>query len=218
MIDELLPPSVSGVDTRGDDVPTDLLFPQEEEAVRLAVPKRQREYRTVRACARRALAELGLPPVPVLSGPRGEPLWPEGVVGSMTHCDGYRAAAVARAAQFRTVGIDAEPHAALPAGVLDAIALPDELIRVTRDSCEGNVHWDRLLFSAKESIFKATYPVSGIALEFSDAEVTFVRPTDALDRGEFDVRLTRPVPMPPSPLRGGWLVRDGLVLTVLIIK
>ena len=78
----------------------------------------------MRTCARIALGRLGLPPAPLLSGPKREPLWPDGVVGSITHCDGYRAVAVARADQLASIGIDAEPHAELPAGILARIALP----------------------------------------------------------------------------------------------
>ena len=65
-------------------------------------------------------------------GAKREPLWPAGVVGSITHCDGYRAAAVARATDLATVGIDAEPHEPLPDGVLAAIALPAEPPRAAR--------------------------------------------------------------------------------------
>ena len=67
-----------------------------------------------------------LPPVPILKGDKGEPCWPDGVVGSLTHCTGYRGAVVGRSAAVRSVGIDAEPHDVLPDGVLDAITLDEE--------------------------------------------------------------------------------------------
>ena len=99
---------------------------EEEPLIAKSVAKRRNEFVTVRYCARQALGELGVPPVPILKGDKGEPCWPDGVVGSLTHCEGYRGAAVGRRAEVRSVGIDAEPHDVLPKGVLDAISLPAE--------------------------------------------------------------------------------------------
>jgi 4'-phosphopantetheinyl transferase EntD len=125
LIEKILPDAVASAEAR-DDPPDAVLYPGEAELVSRAVDKRRREFRTARHCARRALRQLGLPPVAVLRGERGEPQWPPGIVGSLTHCSGYRAAAVARSDLIRALGIDAEPNTSLPAGVLDTIALPEE--------------------------------------------------------------------------------------------
>lgn len=78
----------------------------------------------------------------------------------MTHCDGYRAAAVARRETIASIGIDAEPHAALPDGVEKLTALPEERMALTRLAVtHPHIHWDRLLFSAKESVYKAWFPL-----------------------------------------------------------
>ncbi len=107
--------------------PPDLApLPEEEPLIARSVAKRRNEFITVRHCARIALGELGLPPVPILKGEKGEPCWPDGVVGSLTHCTGYRGAVVGRTDAVRSVGIDAEPHDVLPDGVLNAISLPAE--------------------------------------------------------------------------------------------
>jgi 4'-phosphopantetheinyl transferase EntD len=150
------------------------LFPAEEELIAKAVEKRRREFSTARHCARAALTRLGLPPAPILPGKRGAPQWPGEVVGSMTHCQGYRAAALGRTGEVLTIGIDAEPHDVLPNGVLKSVSLPEEreqltdLARTHPGTC-----WDRLLFCAKESIYKAWYPLAGRWLGFEDALVTF---------------------------------------------
>ena len=105
-----------------------------------AVDRRRAEFTTVRTCARIALGRLGLPPAPLLTGSKREPLWPAGVVGSITHCDGYRAAAVARASEVAAIGIDAEPHDPLPDGILDRVTLPAErahLARPAGPACTG---------------------------------------------------------------------------------
>ncbi len=111
-----------------DDPPDLMPLPEEEPLVARSVAKRRNEFVTVRYCARVALGEIGVAPVPILKGDKGEPCWPDGVVGSLTHCEGFRGAVVARQGEVRSVGIDAEPHDVLPKGVLDAISLPVERV------------------------------------------------------------------------------------------
>jgi 4'-phosphopantetheinyl transferase EntD len=215
LIERVLPAGVAVFSTRGEiDAP---LFAEEEEIVGRAVEKRRREFTTARACARRALAELGVAATPIASGPRGEPLWPEGFVGSITHCDGYRACAVGRVGEFAVLGIDAEPDAPLPTGVLGDIALPGErdlLAALARD--EPGPSWDRLLFSAKECVYKAWYPLAGRWLGFEDAEVTIDRV-----RGSFAARLRVPGPLLAGRevrgFLGRWSVRDGIVVAAIAV-
>ena len=118
----LLPATVRAAECRGDLA--EPLFPEEERAISRAVEKRRREFRTVRGCAAAALAALGRPRSPMVPGRRGDSPWPADLVGAMTHCDGYRAAAVARRADVAALGIDAEPHDVLPDGVLGMVAGP----------------------------------------------------------------------------------------------
>ncbi|NYI06933.1 4'-phosphopantetheinyl transferase family protein [Allostreptomyces psammosilenae] len=216
MIEELLPACVAAAESRED--PADAyLFPEEEALLTRAVGKRRREFTTARWCARQAMAHLGLPPAPVLPGPRREPRWPDGVVGSITHCDGYRAAVLARAADLASVGVDAEPHGPLPDGVLDSVALPEERAEV--DSllkARPEVSWDRLLFSAKESVYKAWFPLTGRWLGFEQAALTI-----APDAGTFTARLLVPGPVVDGRrlpgFEGRWMARDGLVLTAIAV-
>lgn len=217
MIAEILPAAVVAVETRSDPVDI-VLFSEEEAALGQAVEKRRREFTTARGCARRALQRLGLPPMPIPAGSRGEPLWPAGIVGSITHCEGYRACAVACAKELVTIGIDAEPNEALPPGVLAAIARAEELPQLRRLArAAPEVHWDRLLFSAKESVYKAWFPLAGRSLGFEDAVLT-IDP----HQGSFAADLL--VPGPPladgdlSKLSGRWLVRNGLLLTGIALS
>jgi 4'-phosphopantetheinyl transferase EntD len=219
MIAEILPAAVAAVEARSD--PLDIvLFPAEEAVLGEAVEKRRREFATARACARKALAELGLPPLPILSGARGEPLWPAGIVGSITHCHGYRACAVARASDLLALGIDAEPNEPLPDGVLEAIATPEERSQVRALARTApQVRWDRLLFSAKESVYKTWFPLAGRPLGFEDATLTFHFDVHS---GAFSARLLVPgPPLADGPLRtlaGRWLARDGLLLTAIALR
>ncbi len=127
----------------------------------------------------------------------------------MTHSAAYRAAAVARASDVVSVGIDAEPHEPLPKGVQRTIALPAEVAMLGRLAAgEPSVHWDRLLFCAKEATYKAWFPLAQRWLGFDDAEVT-VDPGDGR-AGTFTTRLLVPGPTvagrPLTGFAGRWLV------------
>src|SRR6185437_1465289 len=100
MIEDILPAPVAAADSR-TDLSDGRLYPEEQALLVRVADARRREFTTVRCCARMALAKLGLPPAPILRGSEGAPIWPAGVVGSMTHCRAYRAAAVARASAVR---------------------------------------------------------------------------------------------------------------------
>ncbi len=216
MIGEILPATVAAAESFGD--PTNVrLLPGEEAAVARAVEKRRREYATVRHCARLALTQLGRAPAAILTGPHREPLWPAGIVGSLTHCDGYRAAALTPDTAHLSVGIDAESHAPLPADVFAMIARPVEVSRLAQlAAAHPEVHWDRLLFSAKESIYKAWYPLAQRWLGFEEATLEF----DA-DAGAFTAELHQTGPLigdrPLTAMRGRWLIADGLVLTSVVV-
>ncbi|WP_024796753.1 4'-phosphopantetheinyl transferase family protein [Tomitella biformata] len=231
MIGEILPPGVESAELFHD--PADLgLFPEERAQIARAVDKRQREYASARHCARAAMGRLGLDPVGILKDEKGAPQWPRGIVGSMTHTEGYRAAAVGFSMGMRSVGIDAEQHAPLPSdGVLSSVSLPAEREWLAAAGSgessgsgpgEGGVHWDRLLFSAKESTYKAWYPLTERWLGFEDAHITFslVHEGDS-PAGTFHSRLL----VPGGTLAGDeltgfdgrWVVRGGLVVTAIAV-
>jgi 4'-phosphopantetheinyl transferase EntD len=213
VIERILPDPVVAVDTHEELLEVEL-FPEEQLAIANSVEKRRREFVTARACARTAFQRLGLPPHPILNGPRGEPCWPAGVVGSITHCNGYRACALARTSAVLALGIDAEPDAPLPDGVLAQIASAEERTQLAElRRSMPSVHWDRLLFSAKESVYKAWFPLAERWLGFEDAVVK-------IDRGgDFVARLLVEGPLlddgPLTGFSGRWLASDGLVITAI---
>ena len=217
LLSTVLPPVLASAELYGD--PADLApLPEEEPLIARSVAKRRNEFVTVRHCARQALGDLGLPPVPILKGEKGEPCWPDGVVGSLTHCEGFRGAVVGRTAEVRSVGIDAEPHAVLPKGVLDAISLPAE--RSELSELPGGAHWDRVLFCAKEATYKAWFPLTHRWLGFEDAHITFTVDGSG-SAGSFESKILvdpRAESGPPlTALSGRWSVGDGLVLTAIVL-
>ncbi|MGW1916238.1 4'-phosphopantetheinyl transferase family protein [Streptomyces sp. NPDC002076] len=223
MIGELMPGTVVCAEAF-EDRDEEALFPEERRVLGHAVERRRREFATVRACARQALAGLGLPPAPVLPGVRNIPQWPAGVVGSMTHCDGYRAAALARASDVTAVGIDAEPDGPLRQGVLESIALPRELAWA-RTASPVPVHRDRLLFSAKECVYKAWFPMMRSELDFDDAEIIFSGTAGAGPEqgahGAFHARILRPARNAAGQrvgaFSGRWAARRGLLVTAIVL-
>ncbi|GLZ42918.1 4'-phosphopantetheinyl transferase superfamily protein [Actinokineospora sp. NBRC 105648] len=215
MIEKILPAAVVAVEAF-DDPPEAVLLPAEEAVVAKAVDKRRREFTTVRHCARQALARLGRPPAAIIPGERGAPQWPDGVIGSMTHCAGYRAAVLAEATAITTVGIDAEPHVPLPEGVLDAVSLPDERAHLAVLAVEHpDVHWDKLLFAAKESVYKSWFPLARKWLGFSEARIRFS------PDGTFTAELLVPGPHVDGTeitgFDGRWLTANGLAVAAIAL-
>lgn len=216
MIEAILPPGFAAAEFTHDPVGI-ILLPDEEACVARASDARRREFSTVRHCARAAFRELGIAPVAIPRGERGEPCWPPEVVGSMTHCTGYRAAAVVRRDQVRAVGIDAEPHRPLPRGVLEIISLPTELVMLNELAARHpDRHWDCILFSVKESVYKAWFPATRGWLDFRDVAVTFDVPSTSFVARILGDARARAGPVPDS-LPGRFLVRDGLVLSATVL-
>ena len=211
-------PSVVATAELYDDPPDLIPLPEEEPLVARSVAKRRNEFVTVRHCARQALSELGQPPVPILKGDKGEPCWPDGFVGSLTHCEGFRGAVVGKQVDVRSLGIDAEPHDVLPQGVLEAISLPIE--RHQLGALPGELHWDRILFCAKEATYKAWFPLTHRWLGFEDAHITFTV-DGAGDSGTLESRILIDPAAESGPpltaLTGRWTVRGGLALTAIVL-
>jgi 4'-phosphopantetheinyl transferase EntD len=173
MLELIVPADVESEECFGEG-PGGVLFPEEEKTIAHAVESRRRQYAAVRSCARACLARLGYAWVPILPGVGGAPTWPAGVLGSMTHCAGYAAAAVGRLSRISAIGIDAEPDAPLPEGVLDLVATPSERDRLAATQPEPHgPNWDRLLFSAKEAVYKAWFPLTGEWLDHEEVEIVF---------------------------------------------
>jgi 4'-phosphopantetheinyl transferase EntD len=216
VLGEILPPQAVAVEAF-DDPPEAQLYPEEAALLRRAVASRRLEFGTGRWCARQALAKLGIAPAPILPGPRGAPAWPAGVAGSITHCAGYRAAALAHTRDIAAIGIDAEPHGPLPGGVREFVASPDELTTLAGLAAAApGTFWEKLLFSAKESAYKAWFPLTERWLGFKDVRVG-IAPAD----GTFTVRLLVEGPLVAgcrlTEFSGRWVVRDGLVITAITV-
>lgn len=214
MLKHMLPDDVFSAECR-KPVTTDQLFAEERMQIAHAVHKRQLEYSTVRWCARQALNRMRHAPVAVLNNHQHAPCWPAGIAGSMTHCDNYYAAALTWQTDYIAIGIDAEPHKALPAGVLRRVSNgleQDMLAQLIKNN--PHIYWDTLFFSIKESIFKAWYPLTLQWLDFQQATVTI----DARNQ-TFAVALSAGYRWPPfTQLRGAWRLDNSILVSALLVK
>lgn len=188
------------------------LFSEELGYVKRAVPTRRAEFATARHLARVALRRMGASASPIPKGPRGEPVWPAQISGSITHCDGFRGAAVMWALPGRSLGIDAEPSEPLPSDILPYVASRAERRELQElASQERAFPWGRILFSAKESIFKAQYPLTSINLDFLDVKATLST------NGVFEWSSCLPG-VPVKYGKGRWADDDGLIVTCTIVR
>jgi 4'-phosphopantetheinyl transferase EntD len=160
------------------------LHPIEEQALGpRAVEERRALFALGRASAREALRDLNAEePVAIPKGSGGEPVWPEGIVGSITHTREVAVAVVSRRTEYAGLGVDVEDLGRGPsARAARLICRPSEMEWVNPEAGTERL---ALLFSAKEAVFKALYPIEGVWLGFADAELTWLA-----DGGGFDARV-----------------------------
>jgi 4'-phosphopantetheinyl transferase EntD len=211
LLRSVLGPGPAVQELRGSGDPATLVG-QEPMVVADAVEVRRRQFAAGRACARAAVRHLGRDLGELLPGPDRAPQWPKDLVGSITHCEGFAGAAVASAVRWRALGIDAEPAEPLPPEVVDVVFTRTERTAL-KDVPSTKTHpWDRIIFSAKESLFKIWSPLRQRWLGFEDAEVRL-----AAD-GTFNVRLLlADTGSFPRAVSGRWAVRDGFLATGLAL-
>lgn len=224
ILPRLLPGTVAAAEAFDEDLAGELppLWRGEEGAIGLnAVLSRRASYHWSRALARRAMSALGHDPSPVPVGPAREPRWPASLVGSITHCEGYCAAAVGRRSEWAAVGIDAELVQPMSDGVVGRIASDSE--RAFLASQPDPVRATVALFSAKEAAYKVWYPVTGTWLGFLDAKVEFGEP-EAGTVGRFVAHVLVPVPATAgasavalAKLEGCFIYERAMVLTAIAV-
>jgi 4'-phosphopantetheinyl transferase EntD len=193
------------------------LYPEEISLISGCVEKRQREFAASRRCARKALAALGINNFPLLPGQDRAPIWPSNVVGAITHTDcspnGYCGVAVADCGLTTGLGIDAEPRLPLPTELWPSI-LDEEEQRDALSTGEPGIQ-ARLVFSAKETTYKALYPTLRQFLDFSDVHIQMHS-----EEGFFFAKLVGPVFgtfAVRQSLEGRLVVDDELMVTAMML-
>ena len=169
MIATLFPDDVLTV-TATPEMWDGVLYPEEAACIASAVPARRREFTAGRLCARAALAQLGIDDYPLRVGPAREPLWPPGIVGSISHGAGRCAVVACRSGRIVGLGLDIERSDALSADLVPMICTSAE-VAWCGDQRAGKTDWPKLIFSAKEAVYKCLFPLTGAFLEFHDVAV-----------------------------------------------
>jgi 4'-phosphopantetheinyl transferase EntD len=147
----------------------DALLLEEAPAFDRSIVAVRRASGAARLVARSLLKHLGCPECPIKRGSAGAPTWPEGIIGSLAHDSDYAVAAISRAQDFRALGIDVEPAESLPSELVELIATPRE--RASQLHADG--FGGRMLFVAKEAVYKAVYPINRMSLDYHDVEIDF---------------------------------------------
>jgi 4'-phosphopantetheinyl transferase EntD len=159
-----------GIRHRADGTPA--LHALEEQTLGPRAVERRRVYFSLgRAAARDALAEFGIYGVAIGRGPSGEPLWPAGIVGAISHAGDLAIAIVGRQDDYAGLGIDVEQLSrGLTARAARLVCTPAEMVWANPEADTTRL---TMLFSAKEAVFKALFPIEGVWLGFGDAELTW---------------------------------------------
>ncbi len=189
-----------------------LLLPEEAQSVANAVPERVQEFAAGRLCARRALAEFGVTAVPIRAAPDRQPVWPEFLVGSITHTTGLCAAVVAERARLLALGVDSEVSGSVRQGLWPSICTIAELRWLDSLPAAERAAAATLIFSAKEAFYKCQYPLVGQRLDFQDVDV---RPLAwGAAQGTFDLVPARPLSVfdrAPGGVHGAYRFHEQFV-------
>jgi 4'-phosphopantetheinyl transferase EntD len=197
-----------------------LLYPQEAVGSARFSPKRRAEYAAGRACARRALEQIGISGFPVVSNADRSPRWPPQIVGSITHTQGFCGSVAVRSSAFAGIGIDAELIGRVTPDIESLVFTPHESAFLA--SC-GNATRESaatIFFSAKEAFYKCQFTITGRWLDFQDAVVTLRTPIN--DDGVFELA---PSPTMPDlgpviefPLTGRFAFEGQFVATGIAVE
>lgn len=179
-------------------------------------PARRRAFASGRACAREALAALGVASVALPPDANGVPRWPPGFTGSISHDDAVCCAAAARTSDIAALGIDIERIVPFESALVRRICRADERTRIARmPDLDGR--WPNLVFSTKEAVYKCLSPRFGCFLEFEDLALDFTIQSGR-ESGEFRVvnMVRGPWEVSARELEGRWLITGGHIFAIAV--
>jgi len=160
------------------------LYPEEQECISKAVLKRRREFTAGRLCAREVLFRLGVDNFPLLVGPGRAPRWPENIVGSISHCHNLCVVAAAKDKGIKGLGVDVEVAGPLEISVKNLVCSEKEKQWIADTPPLIVADLAKIIFSAKESLYKCLFPFTRTPLDFMDVQIVLNTQT-----GEFEVEL-----------------------------
>jgi 4'-phosphopantetheinyl transferase EntD len=210
LISRLFPAGVVAADLREPGDPA-LLLPAEARYLGRAIPKRVREFAAGRLCARRALAEFGIVDVAIEVADDRQPIWPDSMVGSITHTAGFCAAVVAERRMVGALGLDSEVVGDVNAEIWPRIGVAAETAWLQTLPASQRPAAMTLIFSAKEAFYKCQYPLARERLDFQDVRV---EAGWGVSQGHFWVHATRRLVLAQRtamPMQGRYLFHQEFV-------
>lgn len=180
------------------------LWDEEAAAVARAVPKRRTEFAAGRSAARAAMAEIGFAPAAIPQGRDRAPIWPVGLSGSIAHCDTCCVSVVALQEHYAVLGVDVEPATPLAPDLVAVICTPAERAWLAGEP-DPNLA-AKMIFSAKEAVYKAQYPLTGKVIGFDAVTLDM---TDDTFHVVGDPTLAN--------LKGAILIEGGLILSLAYV-
>jgi 4'-phosphopantetheinyl transferase EntD len=190
------------------------IFDAENQLVQTAVPKRQNEFRAGRAAAHRALKSLGIPQQPILKAPDRSPVWPHGIIGSITHTAGIAAAMTGSTKHVAGIGLDIDGANPLKPDLYDYILTSQEQENRTATPTLSGTPRCKITFVAKEALFKAIYPITRKFFGFMDAQL------DLTEDGYWTAVVPETATkLPPlfSIQQGRWAQVDDLIVATVCV-
>jgi 4'-phosphopantetheinyl transferase EntD len=214
---ELFPQGALAAELRGGADPG-ALYAEEARHVKKAVRKRVEEFAAGRLCARLLLSEFGIHDFPIEVGAHRQPLWPETLVGSITHTTGFCAAVAAPKKCLRSVGIDTEITGSVQTGLWRGVCTSAETawLRTLPESDQRAAA--TLIFSAKEAFYKCQFALTQEFLGFHDVSVEL--PSWGGKRGAFRILANHKIELDGSaalPLQGQYLFHEQFITSAMAI-
>ena len=134
-------------------------------------PKRLADFSTGRYCAMKALEQIGIQNVIIPIGKDREPIWPEGIVGSISHCESLTGAIVSRKADHISLGLDMEEIGRVTADLWPYVFTDKEIEYLNTLPIDQQELICTSIFSLKEAFYKFQFPITNLFLDFLDVEV-----------------------------------------------
>jgi 4'-phosphopantetheinyl transferase EntD len=186
--------------------------------IKTAGEKRRREFVAGRAAARCAISKLRHFGEAIPINPDRTPQWPDGFLGSISHCDRFCAAAVGTTDKFLGIGFDAETNVAIEQPVLKLIFAPQEVAHLAALPQDRGIAWEKTGFSAKEAFYKCHYPRTKQFLNFHDVGIRF-EPAQQQAEGGFviTVREHKAGLQADASYAGKFVVQGGIICTSIVL-
>jgi 4'-phosphopantetheinyl transferase EntD len=217
-LSELFPQGALTAELRGGADPG-ALYPDEARHLQKAVRKRAEEFAAGRLCARLLLHEFGIHNFAIEVGAHRQPLWPDALVGSITHTAGFCAAVAAPKKSLRAVGIDAEIAGSVKAELWRSICTPSEIAWLRSLPESAQLAAATVIFSAKEAFYKCQFPLTQERLGFHDVAVEL--PAWGEKRGAFKIIANCRIELEriaALPLRGQYLFHEQFITSAIAIN